>query len=235
LLASRLLGWTTVCAVEKDTYCQRVLQQRQLDGLLDAFPIWDDICTFDGFPWRGAVDVVSGGFPCQDISSAGRGAGLAGSRSGLWYEMLRVIGEVRPQFIFAENSPYLRKRGLGTVIAGLTGLGYDVRWGVLGAWHVGAPHRRNRMWVLANSNRTAVRQQPGRGRGQDGEEETEPREEDWWSEPRFAGMDDGVANRMDRIRATGNGQVPAVAALAWGLLSRWDGCNVGKEQRTSGG
>lgn len=117
--------------------------------MLDPFPIWDDITTFDGRPWQGRVDVVSGGFPCQDISSAGRGAGLDGARSGLWFEMLRVIGEVQPAYVFAENSPNLRTRGLGRVLDGLAGLGFNACWGVLGAWHVGAPHRRNRMWIVA--------------------------------------------------------------------------------------
>jgi DNA (cytosine-5)-methyltransferase 1 len=135
LLGSRLLGWSTRCAVEIDPYCRSVLLARQRDGCLDRFPIWDDIRTFDGHPWRGEIDVVSGGFPCQDISSAGRGAGLSGERSGLWSEMLRVIGEIQPTFVFAENSPYLRTRGLGAVLQGLAHLGYDARW--LMGWPIG--------------------------------------------------------------------------------------------------
>ena len=96
LLASRLLGWTTVGAVEKDPYCRRVLLSRMRDGFLDPFPVWDDVTTFDGKPWKGTVDVVSGGFPCQDISVANqRGLGVrAGKRSGLWREFARIIGEV---------------------------------------------------------------------------------------------------------------------------------------------
>ena len=81
LLASKLLGWSTVGAVEIEQYPRDILMRRQEDGHLEPFPIWDDVCTFDGRPWRGAVDVVSGGFPCQDISSAGKGAGLSGERS----------------------------------------------------------------------------------------------------------------------------------------------------------
>lgn len=279
LLASRLLGWRTVCAVEIEPYCQSVLRQRQHDGPLEPFPIWDDIRTFDGRPWHGSVDVVSGGFPCQDISSAGKGAGLAGSRSGLWFEMLRIISEVRPAYVFAENSPNLRTRGLDVVLGGLAGLGYDCAWGVLGAWHVGAPHRRNRMWLVAahpdrcrerelsehaemacapraerdatdanserpqrrstagcgldstgrgqatdgghvtDADRVALRQQPGRSRGAHGPEARQPGDVDWWGIHRFAGVDDGVADRVERVRATGNGQVPAVAALAWRVLS----------------
>lgn len=149
LLAGHLLGWTPVCGVEIEKHPRETVLQRQRDGLLPTFPVWDDIRSFDGKPWRGVVDVVTGGFPCQDISGAGKGAGLAGARSGLWFEMLRVIEEVQPQFVFAENSANLRTKGLGTIVEGLTRLGYDVRWGVLGAWHAGAPHRRNRMWLYA--------------------------------------------------------------------------------------
>src|SRR5574343_301172 len=111
LLGSRLLGWRTVCAVEYEQYAAEVLLHRQNTGELEAFPIWDDVRTFDGRPWRGIVDVVSGGFPCQDISAAGRGAGIEGSRSGMWKEMRRIIGEVLPRFVFVENSPLLVGRG----------------------------------------------------------------------------------------------------------------------------
>lgn len=88
LLASRLLGWKTVCAVERDAYAASVLAQRQNDGLLEPFPIWSDVTSFDGRRWRGIIDVVSGGFPCQDISVINRNAqGLSGARSGLWSHM----------------------------------------------------------------------------------------------------------------------------------------------------
>ena len=246
LASTHLLGWDTVCGVEIDEHCRNVLMQRQRDGMLPFFPLWDDVRTFDGTIWRGHVDVVSGGFPCQDISSAGRGAGLSGERSGLWFEMLRIIGEVQPAYVFAENSPMLRTRGLDRVLGGLAELGFDAAWGVLGAWHVGAPHRRNRMWIVAahpdrcrerwlafdaevagtpsadshasDADGNALREQPGRCRGQDRREAPEPRGSDWWSVHRFAGVDDGMASRVERVRATGNGQVPAVAALAWRVL-----------------
>jgi DNA (cytosine-5)-methyltransferase 1 len=226
ILGGLLLGWRTVCAVEIDAYCRRVLLARQRDGVLPRFPVWDDIRTFDGYPWRGQVDIISGGFPCQDISAAGKGVGIAGSRSGLWFEMFRIVAEVRPRFVYAENSPHLRTRGLGTVVEGLIRLGYDSRWGVLGARHVGANHWRRRMWLLAysgsspaNSNGEVVWKQPGRGGREGRKSETLPRESNWWDLPRYAGVDDGVAHRMERVRATGNGQVPAVAALAWLVLT----------------
>ena len=155
ILGGHLLGWRTVCAVEWDAYAASVLVARQNDGCLPPFPIWDDVQTFDGRPWRGRVDVVSGGFPCQDISCAGKGAGIDGERSGMWKHMARIIGEVLPQFVFVENSPMLVGRGLGTVLADLAEMGYDAEWGVVGAHHATAPHKRDRIWVLgrnANGN-----------------------------------------------------------------------------------
>lgn len=151
ILGGLLLGWRTVCAVEIDPYARSVLLARQNDGTLAPFPVWDDIRTFDGKPWRGVVDVVSGGFPCQDISIGGKGAGLAGERSGLWAEMARIIREVQPRFAFVENSPMLTSRGLGRVLGDLAEMGFDAEWGVLGADDVGAPHIRKRIWILANA------------------------------------------------------------------------------------
>ena len=152
ILGGKLLGWRTVCAVERDAYAASVLMQRQNDGILDPFPVWDDVCTFDGRPWRGRVDVVSGGFPCQDISVAGKGAGIEGERSGLWAEMARIIDEVRPVYVLVENSPALTVRGLGRVLGDLAALGYDAEWGVLGAVNAGAPHKRERIWIMAHAS-----------------------------------------------------------------------------------
>lgn len=152
ILGGKLLGWRTVCAVERDAYASQILAQRQNDGLLETFPIWSDVTTFDGTRWRGIVDVVSGGFPCQDISAAGKGAGIEGERSGMWKEMARIIGEVRPKYAFVENSPMLTSRGLGTVLADLAALGFDAEWGVLSASDVGANHQRERIWILGYSN-----------------------------------------------------------------------------------
>ena len=149
VLGGHLLGWRTVCAVEWESYPASVLCARQNDGLLPPFPIWDDVQTFDGKPWRGIVDVVSGGFPCQDISAAGKGAGIDGERSGMWGEMARIIHEVRPRYAFVENSPMLTSRGLGRVLGDLASMGFDARWGVLGAADVGANHQRDRIWIVA--------------------------------------------------------------------------------------
>jgi DNA (cytosine-5)-methyltransferase 1 len=232
LLASHLLGWRTVCAVEIDSYCQQRLLDRQRDGCLPRFPIWDDVRTFDGRPWRGHVDVISGGFPCQDISAAGKGAGIAGSRSGLVFEMLRIVEEVRPSFVFAENSPHFRTKGLATIVERFISMGYVGRVGVLGAGDIGANHRRKRMWIVAiskfagelvadaaDTNGAALREQQGRLLWEGREGTPKPGVTDWWSVPRFAGVDDGMADRMERVKATGNGQVPGVAALAWSVLT----------------
>ncbi|MDY0072514.1 MAG: DNA cytosine methyltransferase [Thauera sp.] len=294
ILAGKLLGWRTVAAVEWEPYAASVLVARQNDGLLPAFPIWDDVCTFDGRPWRGVVDVVSGGFPCQDISAAGKGAGIDGERSGLWGQMARIVGEVRPRFVFVENSPLLVGRGLVRVLADLAEMGFDARWGVVGASDVGAPHRRERCWIVAYTERSERRpelracdglarsgradglpqwqegagragacgealvdtdsnawhegrardaaQEPG-GRNADrggktaldvgdanGARQLQPggseREEwgwagdtSWWlAEPDVGRVADGVAARVDRLKAIGNGQVPQCAAAAWRML-----------------
>ena len=153
ILGGILCGFRTVCAVEWDAYARDVLVARQNDGCLETFPIWDDVQTFDGRPWRGVVDVVSGGFPCQDISAAGKGAGLDGERSGMWKEMARIIGEVLPRFVLVENSPMLVGRGLAVVLADLAQMGYDAEWGFVGAHHAGAPHKRDRIWIVATHAR----------------------------------------------------------------------------------
>jgi len=163
ILGGHLIGWRTICAVEWEPYPASVLCARQNDGVLPPFPIWDDVQTFDGRPWRGLVDVVSGGFPCQDISSAGRGAGIDGKRSGMWAHMARIIGEVRPRFVLVENSPVLTSRGLGRVLGDLAAMGYNARWGVLGAVHAGANHERERIWIRGELADASQLQRNGSG------------------------------------------------------------------------
>ena len=143
----------TVCYVEIDGYCQRVLAARMSDGSLPAAPIYGDITTFDGRPWSGSVDWVVGGFPCQDLSTAGKRVGLDGERSGLWWEMLRVVGEVRPRYVCVENVPGLLVGGVGRVLGSLADLGYDAEWHLIPAQAVGAPHLRWRWWCLATTTR----------------------------------------------------------------------------------
>lgn len=154
ILGGKLLGWRTVCAVEREAYAAQVLAQRQNDGILEPFPIWSDVCSFDGKPWRGIVDVVSGGFPCQDVSSArtnngGKQLGLAGAKSGLWREFKRIICDVQPRFAYIENSPMLTVRGLGEVLCDLAAMGFNAEWGVISAQDLGANHERGRIWIVA--------------------------------------------------------------------------------------
>lgn len=228
ILGGKLLGWRTVCAVEIDAYCRRVLLARQRDGHVPRFPIWDDICTFDGHPWSGSVDVVSGGFPCQDISAAGKGEGITGKRSSLWSEMARVIREVRPRYAFVENSPMLASRGLGTVLGDLAEMGFDARWGVLSACAVGAPHTRERLWIVANSIEDRQKNRLSIGKNTQYAPHGNRMQNEAWdsiseqppAESLVDGAANGLAHRVDRLEAIGNGQVPAVAALAWSLLSQ---------------
>ncbi len=190
ILGGRLLGWRTVCAVEFDAYARDVLVARQNDGCLEAFPIWDDVRTFDGRPWRGTVDVVSGGFPCQDISIAGKGAGIDGERSGLWKEFARIIGEVRPQYVLVENSPILTIRGLNVVLGALAALGFDARWGVLGACDAGAPHKRDRIWIVGHGwapGRADHGEDDGAVAGADGEYAGAVADADCLREPQLQG------------------------------------------------
>ncbi|MGL5117556.1 MAG: DNA cytosine methyltransferase [Beijerinckiaceae bacterium] len=217
ILGGQLLGHRTVCAVEWEPYAQAVLVARQNDGCFPPFPIWDDVQTFDGKPWRGRVDVVAGGFPCQDISVAGKGAGIDGARSGMWGHMARVVGEVRPRFVFVENSPALVNRGLGRVLGDLSALGYDSRWTVMGAADVGANHQRDRLWILADSNQA---QRQGNERPErSGAQHADIGRASWWSvEPDVDRVANGVAHRSHRLAAIGNGQVPACAAAAWRTL-----------------
>jgi len=230
ILGGLLLGHTPVCAVEIEPYCRKVLLQRQRDGILPWFPIWDDVRTFDGSPWRGIADIVCGGFPCQDISSAGHGAGLDGERSGLWAEFARVIREVQPPFAFVENSPMLTLRGIERVIGDLAAMGYDAEWGTLSACGCGAPHTRERLWILGYSVQRGCSSKSIQQNGAILRERAETFAgislrtldnigRDWWKiEPKLGRVVDGVAGAMDRIAAIGNGQVPAVAAKAWHVL-----------------
>ena len=152
ILAGQLMGWRTRVAVEIDAYARRILLARMRDGALEPFPIWDDVCSFDGKPWRNHIDVVSGGFPCTDIAACGTGKGIEGDKSGLWKEMARILGEVGSPYCFMENSPVLTSRGLGVLLGDLAEMGYDAKWGVLGAHHCGAPHRRDRIWIVGYSH-----------------------------------------------------------------------------------
>ena len=211
LLASSFFGWKTVCAVELDWYCRCILTQRQNDGMLGLFPIWDDIRTFDGRAWRGIVDVVSGGFPCQAFSTAAAGNNTA---DNLWSEMCRVVADVAPRYVFAEN---VSKEAVNESCDELESMGYKTRAISLSAKDLGADHIRERHWLLAYTHDTrkllcGIDAEMAILQGVEGRI--------WESYPESAGMDDGVAYRMERLKATGNGQVPIVAATALIELSK---------------
>ena len=147
------LGWRTVGYVEWNDYCQRVIKARISDGLLDDAPIWDDVKTFDGTPWRGLVDVITAGFPCQPFSVAGKQQAGDDLRNG-WPDTIRIIREVQPAWVFLENVPGILAAShgyFGTVLRELAESGYDVRWRVLSAAEVGAPHKRDRVWIVAHT------------------------------------------------------------------------------------
>jgi DNA (cytosine-5)-methyltransferase 1 len=145
----------TVAYCEILDYRRRVLVSRMEVGELETAPVWDDVRTLDALELAaiGAtpVDIIFGGFPCQDLSCAGRGAGLAGERSGLFFEIMRLAGELRPRFVFLENVPAIRTRGAAAVGAELARLGYDCRWDHLSAYDMGAPHLRDRWFCLAHN------------------------------------------------------------------------------------
>jgi DNA (cytosine-5)-methyltransferase 1 len=147
-----------VCYVEGDAFATAVLAARMADGRLDAAPVWSDVRTFDGRRWRGVVDIVAGGFPCQDISVAGSGAGIDGERSGLWRDFARIVRETGPRLVFVENVRALTRRGLGVVLGDLADLGFDAEWGCFSAAEVGAPHRRERIFILAHSDAPGLRE-----------------------------------------------------------------------------
>ena len=261
ILGGMLLGHTPVCAVELDAYCRKVLQARQADGWLPQFPIYEDVRKFDGTAWRGRVDVVAGGFPCQPWSPAGKREGADDPRH-LWPQMARIVEEVRPRYVFAEN---VSLAALEQPWRDLRGLGYRVPPALcVAASDVGAPHIRKRWWLLAtdaDSNAIRLQHEPrtsgtkaksgadGKdgavaeeasdakniGRDRHASQDMQPQVGSrpnasrvdavrhglwrWWqTEPAVGRVVDGLAHRVDRLRALGNGQVPMAAATAWHYL-----------------
>ena len=287
LLADIILGHTPVLAVEWDRSCCNSLLDRSADGWFPELHVHcGDVREFDFTPWLNRVDCLAAGFPCQDISAAGRGEGISGARSGLVKEVFRAIDVVRPGIIWLENSPRIRTRGRHIVISELVARGYAWRDGTLAASDVGAGHERNRWWCIAanahgmrklQQERSIIAQwrwnsygeetadlnrqrrngggwhQPetnGRPESQNGNQAPADRLRHRlqiavqrgglqkadaeaiqaaagytgtfdWSPPDtgICRMVDGVASRMDRIKAAGNGQVPLAAAAAWLILA----------------
>ena len=205
-------GFHTVALCDNNAFCRRILQRHW-----PAVPCYDDIRTLsarqlrsDAVPMPG---LVCGGFPCQDISTAGPGAGLDGERSGLWRHLLRLVQECSPAWVVAENVPALRVRGADCLLAGLEAQGYTCWPVVVGAAHAGAPHRRQRAFILANSEGAGLEGRLARPSsappgvfpaGRCG----------WPPEPGLGRVADGLSPRMDRrarLTALGNAVVPDVA------------------------
>lgn len=228
---------------EIEPYCQSVLLSRMQEGNLPKAPIWDDIRTLQSF--RGGIglpsefcirgcyqeiDIIYGGFPCQDISIAGAGKGLEGERSNLFFEIVRLAEEIKPKFLFLENVPAITTRGGLVVVKTIAEMGYDCRWCVISASGVGALHRRARWFLLAYSNGITSEQtnteaftfspiKESRGRLARLYRPFTSRKH--WQEV-VSGMDrvtDGLPYQLDRIRALGNAVVPQQVRKAWEILT----------------
>jgi len=213
LLGSHLLGWSSVGYVEFNDYCQRVIRQRIIDGILPNAPIFGDIRTFisEGYAeaYQGMVDVITGGFSCQPFSSASRGRRVA---IDVWPEMRTVIRIVKPKYVFAEN---VSESAISVAADDLERIGYKTSYTNLSAADLGADHIRRRYWLLAYANHESellstinakVASVP------------QFRQSVWSTYPDKSGMADGMGHRMERFKAIGNGQIPIVAATAWKLL-----------------
>lgn len=156
------------------------------------------------------VDLICGGFPCQDISVAGTGAGLAGERSGLWHEMHRIISDIRPRWVVVENVAALLSRGMDVVLRDLSQIGYDCEWHIIPASAVNAPHRRERVWIIANANVVGTQIQI---------EREQPAKQvlerfGWWeAEPSVGRVAHGISRRVDRLKGLGNAVVPQIVEL----------------------
>ena len=234
-MSDALAEWVqTVAYCENDRYAQAVLLSKMHNNQLERAPIWDDIRTLHGSMLE-KIDIIFGGFPCQDISVAGNGKGLEGKRSGLFFEVLRLAKEIKPTFIFLENVPAIRIRGAARVGKELAACGYDCRWHTLSAQEVGANHKRERWFLLAantsDSGFGSIFQQIEKFGSQKkantwSNGKIQPmanrlNDTKWWSvEPNVGRVADGVAARVDRLKAIGNGQVPLCAATAWRWLNQ---------------
>jgi DNA (cytosine-5)-methyltransferase 1 len=203
--------------VEINDYCQRIIQQRIKDGYLPEAPIFGDINLFisEGYAeaYKGLVDVIAAGFPCQPFSVAGKRKGKDDSRN-MWLATIRTIRIIQPKFCLLENvSGLLNHEYIRTIFRDLAESGYQCRWRILSAAEVGAPHKRDRSWVVAYS--TSQRQYKA-----EINKERQITRQGWWNtEPALDRVAHGVAHRVDRLKALGNGQVPAVVKAVWELLN----------------
>ena len=219
-LTIALADWVKPIAYcENDRYAQCVLLSRMADDLLPIAPIWDDVRTLSGSNiGQSKVDIIYGGFPCQDISFAGDGSGLAGERSKLFYEVIRLTRDLQPDFVFLENVAAIVVRGLGDVLAAFTECGYDCRWTVNRASELGAPHHRARWWLLAHSNGKRSACVEKARESQDAlRNNNDAVQENVWGKTAdsFLGIPDGIYPRAHRVKSLGNAVVPQQAKKAF--------------------
>jgi DNA (cytosine-5)-methyltransferase 1 len=233
LLADLILGHTPIVAVEWEPYACKVLRERAADGWFPDLHVWEgDVRLFDPSEYAGRVDCIHAGFPCQDISVAGKQAGLGeGTRSGLYQEVLRIAGVVRPKQLFLENVSAILSNGLGTVLGDLAALGYDARWLCIRASDVGSNHGRDRWFAIA-SNAFSPSVESVDIQKSFGANSQESRRwqfaraidagipaDDY---PAFRRAVDDVPGQLDeifgRLKGIGNAQVPLQAAAAYRLL-----------------
>jgi DNA (cytosine-5)-methyltransferase 1 len=226
---TKLLNWKTIGYVEYDNYCQRIIAQRIKDGIFDCAPIFSDIRTFASQyarKYRGLVDVVTAGFPCQPFSSVGNQRAAEDSRN-MWPSTLCVLESVEPQYALLENVPgLLGGHGyFGTILCDLAKAGFDAKWGCLSAATFGALHKRERLWIVATNTKSGRLQgrniSDSSGSSASTRFFTKPtrtycRRSEWWAtEPAVGRVADGIPNWGKRLKALGNAQVPIVAAEAW--------------------
>ena len=232
LLGTLLLGWMPVGYVEFNDYRQRVIAQRIKDKILPNAPIFGDIRAFidQGYAasYTGLVDVVTAGFPCQPFSTSGKRLGKRDKRN-MWPATIECINVVRPKYALLENVPGLLFSGyFGTILGDLAESGYDARWRILSSAEMGAPHRRDRVWIVAyNEERLlknklsyteGIKKAPGDGHWNEFMRLGVAELVQSWKRD-FANLDVGVANRVEQLAAIGDGQDPRVVAAVWKLLT----------------
>jgi DNA (cytosine-5)-methyltransferase 1 len=217
-------GMRTVAFCEIDPYCRAVLRKHWPD-----VPIFEDVCKLTAADVSG-IDVICGGFPCQDISVAGKGAGLAGERSGLWREFARLIGEIRPRYAIVENVAALLGRGLDVVLGDLAALGFDAEWHCIPASAVGLSHERDRVWIVAYHDKKRPENPEGRTRQAKQNRRQIVTSDDARfglrkriPEPEMDRVVHGLSADVDAVGSLGNAVVPQIPEIIGRAIMRAEG------------
>ena len=208
IYGGHILGHSCCGAVEINDFCQEVLEQRQQDGWMDSFPIYGDITSLDGRDFKGAFDILCGGFPCQSFSYVARGQNI--SEKNLWPEMLRFVWESEAPIVFAEN---VTLNAIRTAAMDLESIGYRVKYCKLSCGDLGADHRRDRYWLLAVKTPSAL------SKVNESLERLGKVHMGCWVTPFSELKDEVVSNRRAQLKAIGNAQAPLVAATAFRVLA----------------